>query len=63
MAQHANFLCGLDKQLEAARINLNDLHLEPAQGQFEVNYMPVWGIQGADWPFVIREAIKEAAVR
>ena len=49
--------------LEAARINLNDLHIEPAQGQFEVNYSPVWGLQGGDWPFIIRQAIKETAVR
>jgi glutamine synthetase len=31
------------------------------QGQFEVNYEPVWGLQGGDWPFFIRAAIKETA--
>jgi glutamine synthetase len=63
MTQHSDFLCGLDKVLQEARISLNDLHVEPAQGQFEVNYEPVWGLQGGDWPFFVREAIKEMAVR
>ena len=35
--------------------------LDYYQGQFEVNYDPVWGLQGGDWPFLIREAIKETA--
>jgi glutamine synthetase len=63
MTQHSDFLCGLDKVLQEARISLNDLHVEPAQGQFEVNYEPVWGLQGGDWPFFVREAIKEMAIR
>ena len=61
LSQHAEFLCDLEKSLQAARINITDLHVEAAQGQFEVNYEPVWGLQGGDWPFVIRQAIKEMA--
>ena len=42
-------------------MNVNDIHVEPAQGQFEINCEPTWGILGADWPFLIKEALKETA--
>ena len=39
-------LCETEKRLKEAGVNLEDLHVEPAPGQFEINYQPAWGILG-----------------
>ena len=39
-------LCETEKRLKEAGVNLEDLHVEPAPGQFEINYHPAWGILG-----------------
>lgn len=61
LSKHTDFFCQLEQSLHEAGINVNDIHVEPAHGQFEINYEPTWGILGADWPFVIRSALKEQA--
>jgi len=61
LSRNMEFLGAAEKQLAQAHINLEDLHVEPASGQFELNYQPTWGILGGDWPFLIREALKEVA--
>ena len=40
-------LCETEKRLKEAGVNLEDLHVEPAPGQFEFNYQPAWGILGS----------------
>ena len=39
-------LCETEKRLKEGGVNLEDLHVEPAPGQFEINYQPAWGILG-----------------
>ena len=39
-------LCETEKRLKEGGVNLEDLHVEPAPGQFEFNYQPAWGILG-----------------
>ena len=63
LSGHMEFFSRLEKGLSKAGININDIHTEPAQGQFEINYEPPWGILGADWPFMIRQALKESALK
>ena len=58
-----SFMTSLEQGLHRAGININDIHVEPAQGQFEINYEPTWGILGADWPFIIRGALKDCAAK
>ena len=60
---HMSFMTSLEQGLHRAGININDIHVEPAQGQFEINYEPTWGILGADWPFIIRGALKDCAAK
>ena len=39
-------LCETENRLKEGGVNLEDLHVEPAPGQFEINYQPAWGILG-----------------
>ncbi len=39
-------LCETEQRLKVAGVNLEDLHVEPAPGQFEINFEPAWGILG-----------------
>eukprot|EP00088_Acartia_fossae_P038788 TRINITY_DN40257_c0_g1_i1.p1 TRINITY_DN40257_c0_g1~~TRINITY_DN40257_c0_g1_i1.p1 ORF type:complete len:445 (-),score=51.26 TRINITY_DN40257_c0_g1_i1:263-1597(-) len=61
LSERMDLLCGLETDLRRAGVNINDIHVEPACGQFEINYEPTWGILGADWPFIIRGELKESA--
>ena len=63
MSEHMDFFAALEQGLFKAGIPINDIHPEAAPGQFEINYEPTWGILGGDWPFVIKQAIKESASR
>ena len=63
LSDNGELLMGLEQALHKAGVNINDIHVEPAHGQFEINFEPAWGIQGGDWPFLIREALKEMASR
>ena len=47
-------LCETEKRLKEAGVNLEDLHVEPAPGQFEINYQPAWGILGQFFFWTVR---------
>ena len=47
LSENMEILCETEKRLKEAGVNLEDLHVEPAPGQFEFNYQPAWGILGA----------------
>jgi len=55
------FLTEVEKSLLKAGIDVTSIEAEHAAGQLEINYKPVWGIKGADWPSIIKTALKEAA--
>ena len=46
LSENMEILCETEKRLKEAGVNLEDLHVEPAPGQFEINYQPAWGIFG-----------------
>jgi len=62
ISEHMELFARTEKRLKEGGVNLEDVHVEPSPGQFEINYQPVWGILGGDWPFLIREALKETAL-
>ncbi len=39
-------LCETEQRLKIAGVNIEDMHVEPAPGQFEINFQPAWGILG-----------------
>ena len=47
LSENMDIICETEKRLKEAGVNLEDLHVEPAPGQFEFNYQPAWGILGS----------------
>ncbi len=48
-------LCETEQRLKVAGVNLEDLHVEPAPGQFEINFEPAWGILGRSTIFCLAQ--------
>jgi len=55
------FLNRLDKDLHQAGIDITSLEAESGAGQLEITYKPAWGLNGADWPAIIKGALREIA--
>ncbi len=46
LSENYKVLCETEQRLKVAGVNIEDMHVEPAPGQFEINFQPAWGILG-----------------
>jgi len=63
LAEHEELICSMGKQLSAAGVDIDSLHVEYSPGQVEFATGPKFGIESADQMFTLKEAVKEMSIQ